>query len=285
MDGSRSSVQLSPGELIITTLTFTQGARTIGATSFHNAGGMVRSKTFARSGLLITFSGIAALVFLSGCGANNSGSNSNPPPPSISVNVSPTTASLSGSGVPSFAAVVSNDSSNAGVTWSIGSGAGVLSASTLKGVTYTAPSSIGATTTVTLTATSKTDTAKTASAAITLDTPAAPPTITSVAASCVPSSVQTGQTSQCSATVTGTGKIQFGGNLECRRRWGRQLHHRHYLDGWSLHRAKCGPRYKPHSRVGYQHGQRDNDGFSFGDCRGCFFAPNQLSQRIHGQPI
>ena len=165
----------------------------------------MRSKTFARSGLRISFSGIAALVFLSGCGANNSGSNSNPPPPSISVNVSPTTASLSGSGVQSFAAVVSNDSSNAGVTWSIGSGAGVLSASTLKGVTYTAPSSIGATTTVTLTATSKTDTAKTASAAITLDPPAAPPTITSVAASCVPSSVQTGQTSQCSATVTGTG--------------------------------------------------------------------------------
>lgn len=164
----------------------------------------MRSKPFSQSALRIGFSGFAALVFLSGCGGNNSGSNSNPPP-SISVSVSPTTASLSGSGVQSFTAAVFNDSSNAGVTWSIGAGAGALSASTVTGVTYTAPSTIGATTTVTLTATSKTDITKTASAAITLNPTAAPPTITSVAASCVPASVQTGQTSQCAAAVTGTG--------------------------------------------------------------------------------
>jgi hypothetical protein len=144
------------------------------------------------------------LVILAGCNVTGGGSNSNPPP-SISVSVSPTTASLSGSGAQSFTAAVSNDSSNAGVTWSIGSGAGALSASTSTGVTYTAPSSIGATTTVTLTATSKTDTTKTASAVITLNPPAPPPTITSVVASCIPNSVQTGLTSQCTATVTGTG--------------------------------------------------------------------------------
>lgn len=165
----------------------------------------MRPKTFGLSCLRISFSGFAALIFLFGCGGTNSGSNSNQPPPSVSVSVSPNTASLSVSGAQSFTAAVSNDSSNAGVTWSIGSGAGTLSASTLTGVTYTAPSTISATTAVTLTATSKTDTTKTASAAITLNPSAPPPIITSVAASCILASVQTGQTSQCTATVTGTG--------------------------------------------------------------------------------
>ena len=120
----------------------------------------------------------------------------------ISVSISPASISLNGGGTQAFTATVANDSANAGVTWSIGSGVGTLSAVTTTGVTYTALATVSATTTVTLTATSKTDTTKSASATITL-TP--PPTITSVAVSCTPTSVPTGQTSQCTATVKGTG--------------------------------------------------------------------------------
>ncbi len=128
----------------------------------------MRLKTFARSSLRISFSGFAALIFLSGCGGNNSGSNSKPPP-AISVSVSPATLSLSGGGTQAFSATVSNDSSNAGVTWSIGTGVGTLSASSSTGVTYTAPSVVGAAATVTLTATSNTDGTKSAAATITLN--------------------------------------------------------------------------------------------------------------------
>jgi hypothetical protein len=86
----------------------------------------------------------------------------------ISVSISPATASLGSGGTQAFAATVSNDSLNAGVTWSIGSGAGALSSSTTTGVTYTAPSLISTSSTVTLTATSITDGTKTATATITL---------------------------------------------------------------------------------------------------------------------
>jgi hypothetical protein len=117
--------------------------------------------------------------------------------------MSPTTASLSNGETKAFTASISNDSSNSGVSWSIGSGAGKLSGATSTGVTYTAPDTVSATATLTLTATSVSDSTKTASAAITLNPP--PPSITSVSSSCSPASVPTGSTSQCTATVSGTG--------------------------------------------------------------------------------
>jgi hypothetical protein len=117
------------------------------------------------------------------------------------VSVSPATVSLSGGGSQTFTATVTNDSSNAGVTWSIGNGSGALSASSTTGVTYTAPATVSATATVTLTATSKTDTTKSASATITLTAAS----IASVAVSCNPTAFKTWETSQCTATVTGTG--------------------------------------------------------------------------------
>ena len=120
----------------------------------------------------------------------------------ISVSISPASISLNGGGTQAFTATVANDSAIAGVTWSIGSGVGTLSASTTTGVTYTAQTTVSATTTVTLTATSKTDPTKSGTATITLNPP---PTITSVAVSCASTSVPTGQTSQCTATVKGTG--------------------------------------------------------------------------------
>ena len=154
------------------------------------------------SHLVVSVCSCALFAFLAGCGSNNSPSNN--PPPAISVAINPTTASLSGSGVQVFASNVANDLSKAGVSWSIGTGTGTLSASSTNGITYTAPSSINSVTTVTLTATSMADASVSSAATITLNPPVAP-TITSVTASCVPVSVQTNATSQCAATVTGTG--------------------------------------------------------------------------------
>lgn len=162
---------------------------------------MLRNNT-ARPVFRVFVCMVSTLALLSGC--NGGGSNSNPPPPSIVVSVSPTTASLNQSGAGSFAATVQNDSKNAGVTWSIGTGSGTLSGSSTTAVTYTAPATIAAAATITLTATSVTDPSQSASAAITLNPPVIP-TITSVAVSCAPTSAPIGQTSQCAATVSGTG--------------------------------------------------------------------------------
>ena len=121
------------------------------------------------SHLAVSVCSCALFAFLAGCSNNNSPTNN--PPPAISVALNPTSASLSGSGVQVFAANVANDSSNAGVSWSIGTGAGTLSASSTTGVTYTAPAAFTAGATVTLTATSKTDTTKSTTATITLNPP------------------------------------------------------------------------------------------------------------------
>jgi len=158
----------------------------------------------ARFRLGVVFCGLSTFTFLAGCGGGGGGgSTSNPTTPSISVSVTPTSATLSGGGTQAFTATVTNDSSNAGVTWSIGSGTGTLSNSTTTGVTYTAPSAISAASTVTLTATSVADAAKSATATITLTAPVA--TISGVAVTCNPVSIEIWETSQCTATVTGTG--------------------------------------------------------------------------------
>jgi hypothetical protein len=84
--------------------------------------------------------------------------------------ISPATASLGVSGTQAFTDSVNNDSSNSGVTWSIGSGVGTLTGSTTSGVTYNAPTTaISAVTTVTLTATGVKDNTKTTTATITLN--------------------------------------------------------------------------------------------------------------------
>jgi hypothetical protein len=84
--------------------------------------------------------------------------------------ISPASISLGTGGTAAFTDTVSNDSSNSGVSWSIGSGPGTLTASSSTGVTYNAPVSvIGAVTTVTLTATSIKDPTKTTTATITLN--------------------------------------------------------------------------------------------------------------------
>ena len=98
-------------------------------------------------------------------GNSNFGNNGNPFD-GITVSVSPATASLSASQPQQFTATVAN-TANTAVTWTISPSVGGISSSGL----YTAPSSITAQQTVTVTATSQTDTSKTGTAIITLTPP------------------------------------------------------------------------------------------------------------------
>lgn len=95
-------------------------------------------------------------------------------------------------------AMVSHDSKNAGVTWSISpsSGAGTLSGQTTTSVTYTAPSPVPANATATITATSITNTAKSVSLTINLQ---------AVSIALTPSAGQTdeqGQTTNVTAAIS-----------------------------------------------------------------------------------
>jgi hypothetical protein len=92
----------------------------------------------------------------------------------ITVSVSPASVTVSDGSSYAFTATLTNDPSNAGVTWSIGSGVGSLSASTTTGVTYNAPAGLSGAATVTLTATSIADPTKSGSATITISAPGAP---------------------------------------------------------------------------------------------------------------
>jgi hypothetical protein len=96
----------------------------------------------------------------------------------ISVGVSPTSAGVQApGGTKNFTATVGNDTQSRGVSWALsgggcmGAACGRLSASTSASgtaITYTAPATVPSPATVTLKAASLTDTAKTASATITL---------------------------------------------------------------------------------------------------------------------
>jgi len=153
---------------------------------------MTRPATFACSFGLLAFL-LTSTVFILGC--SGAPSNNTQTPPAITVAVSPNTTALGAGGTQAFTASIANDSTNAGVTWSIGSGAGTLSATTTSGVTYTAPSAIATQATVTLTATSKTDTTKSSTASITLNP-------ITVAISTTPISMASGATQTFVASVT-----------------------------------------------------------------------------------
>ncbi len=107
----------------------------------------------------------------------------------IGVTVTPATATVTVTGTQSFTATVANDTSNKGVAWTLastgtictatGNPCGTVPASSASGapITYTAPASIPASATVTLTATSAADGKTTGTAIITL-TPAIAVTLT-----------------------------------------------------------------------------------------------------------
>src|SRR5271170_3992600 len=124
-------------------------------------------------------------------------------PPPISVSVSPGTASVQASQSARFVATIQNDSQEKGVTWSLsgagcsGATCGSLSNVTTTSVTYTAPVSAPTPATVTLLATSVTDSTKSASATLTVS---APPPI-SVSVSPGTASVQASQSARFVATI------------------------------------------------------------------------------------
>jgi len=107
--------------------------------------------------LLLVLAVISTIVFSSCSGSK------------ISIALSPsTTPTISQGDTQAITATVSNDSTNAGVTWSL-SGPGVLSNSSTTAVTYVAPSVLSANTSATVTATSVTNTGVTATLSITIN--------------------------------------------------------------------------------------------------------------------
>jgi hypothetical protein len=146
--------------------------------------------------ILGTTAGVCSLLLLAACGGGSStttptitlvGASCNPTS-IVSLATSQCTASVSGTG--SFSSTV---------FWTA-SGGGTISATSGLFTAATVPFS----TQVTITATSTQDSSKSGSTTITV---AAAGTVSSVTATCNPASVQTGQSSSCSAVVNGSGNF------------------------------------------------------------------------------
>lgn len=110
---------------------------------------------------------LSSVLLLVACGGGGSH------PPVITVSISPSSAQTIDQGqTVALTASVANDSTTAGVTWSL-TGGGALSSNTTTSVTYTAPASGASNISATVTATSVTDTTKSASLSITVTPPPA----------------------------------------------------------------------------------------------------------------
>ncbi|MGC1614936.1 MAG: hypothetical protein WA736_09635 [Candidatus Acidiferrum sp.] len=113
---------------------------------------------------------LTALAWLQGCGGGGAGSGPNPPPaplPSIVVTVTPASGSVLLGNSQAFAATVTN-TTDSDVTWSVN---GIPNGSTSTGTIsaaglYTAPADLPSPATVSVTATSQTDTTKSAMAVL-----------------------------------------------------------------------------------------------------------------------
>ncbi|MGC1872881.1 MAG: alkaline phosphatase family protein [Acidobacteriaceae bacterium] len=114
---------------------------------------------------------------------------------SVSVTCNPSTVAPSATSQCKATVQGTGDFSSA-VTWT--ANGGTINSSGL----FTAPGSTGS---VKVTATSTQDPSKSGTATITIATQSTPPTISSVSVSCSPSTIAPSATSQCSATVHGTG--------------------------------------------------------------------------------
>jgi ferredoxin len=117
----------------------------------------------------------------------------------ISVTLSGAPALLTTNATAALTATVTNDSANAGVTWSVTCGSsgscGAFANATATTATYTAPAAVPTGNTVTVTATSVTDTTASASATITIE-------VISVSLSGAPASLATTAAATLTATVT-----------------------------------------------------------------------------------
>jgi len=139
---------------------------------------------------------IGAGLFLIGCG----GGSATPSQPAIAVAVTPSGAQTIDQGqTQNFTAMVSNDSANKGVTWSLsggcsGAACGTLANIAATSVTYNAPASLSSNLTVTITATSASDSTKSASVTLTV-------TALTVSVSPTSANVSVNITQQFTATV------------------------------------------------------------------------------------
>ncbi|HMG87892.1 MAG TPA: hypothetical protein VK574_19315 [Terracidiphilus sp.] len=142
---------------------------------------------------------------LAGCGGITRTTTPPPPSPTItSVTVSCAAASLQPGQTSQCSATVSGTGGySSSVTWSA-----ALGKVSSTGV-YTAPATAPASGSDTVKATATEDPTKLGTAKIAITSPAAP-TITAVTVSCATASLQPSQTSQCTATVTGTGSYSSG---------------------------------------------------------------------------
>jgi predicted dienelactone hydrolase len=113
----------------------------------------------ARSRYWITLFAVGFLVGTIACGC---GGGSSTPPPQLSVSFSGGTSQVIGQGQSvTITAVVSNDSSGRGVTWTLG-GPGVLNEQSSTSVEYDAPANVAGNATATVTATAVADPRKSA---------------------------------------------------------------------------------------------------------------------------
>jgi hypothetical protein len=148
---------------------------------------------------------VAVPLLLTGCGGGSTMLSGNvtptpsaPSPTITSVSVACTPSSIqTGQTSPCSASVSGTGSFSTSVMW--GASAGTISSSGI----LTAPSTPQ---TVTVTATSTQDSTKSGTARVAVTATPSQPTITSVTVSCQ-TPVQTGATSNCTATVTGTGNF------------------------------------------------------------------------------
>lgn len=122
-------------------------------------------RSFRRAvALALAFMGLALLA---GCHGGSS----------ITIQIEPNTISIDEGQSFNFAATVANDTTNAGVTWTLtqtgcsGVGCGALSAATPFSVTFAAPTDLSAIQTVTLTATANAKSSVTTTATITVNLP------------------------------------------------------------------------------------------------------------------
>jgi hypothetical protein len=125
----------------------------------------------------ILMSSIAGIAFVAAACGGGGGNGPNPPAISVSFSPAPPTTVTAGQ-TASLTAVVSNDSSSGGVTWSVTCGSSSCGtftpATTASGTatTYTAPATVPTGGTVNIVASSVTDGTATASASITVTAPA-----------------------------------------------------------------------------------------------------------------
>ncbi len=168
----------------------------VGAFDFHLAAGSPAGTAGTATGQLYDLDGIA-LGSAIPIGAYTLGTGTGITPPSI--NLSPNSISLTGGGTQQFTATVTG-ASGATVNWSMNPSMGTL----LNGI-YTAPASIAATQTVTITASLAGNASVTATASVTLN----PPTAPTISLTPTTVTVNAGQTQQFKATPSNGGAVSW----------------------------------------------------------------------------